>query len=70
MMKPIVAAVALLATVSTAKSVELHKRQSSNEVTSGACKDVLFIFARGSTEPGNMVYMIIFTTVSLHSANI
>lgn len=33
----------------------LHKRQStSNELNNGACRDYIFIFARGSTEGGNM----------------
>ncbi|KAF1817049.1 cutinase-domain-containing protein [Eremomyces bilateralis CBS 781.70] len=35
---------------------ELVKRQgsTSNELNSGACRDYIFIFARGSTESGNM----------------
>jgi hypothetical protein len=28
---------------------------TSNEFTSGGCRDVIFFFARGSTETGNMV---------------
>lgn len=28
---------------------------TSNEFTQGGCKDVMFAFARGSTEIGNMV---------------
>lgn len=28
---------------------------TSNEFTSGGCRDVIFFFARGSTEAGNMV---------------
>ena len=33
----------------------LEKRQSMNEFTKGGCKKAIFIFARGSTEPGNVV---------------
>jgi hypothetical protein len=33
----------------------LEKRQSSaNDLTSGGCKSVMLIFARGTTEPGNI----------------
>lgn len=40
------------------KAIELEKRQTattSNEFTRFGCRNVLFFFARGSTEPGNMV---------------
>jgi len=41
--------------IAAAAPAELHKRQSTqNEVKSGACKKVAFIFARASTELGNM----------------
>lgn len=37
---------------------DLETRQTSdtsNDLVDGPCKDVFLIFARGSTEPGNMV---------------
>lgn len=51
---------ALLAGLAAASPIEtgLSKRQlgiTQNELTDGDCGDVIFIMARGSTEPGNMV---------------
>ena len=46
------------ADVELTKAIELEKRQTaitSNEFTRFGCRNVLFFFARGSTEPGNMV---------------
>lgn len=42
------------------ESGELQARQlmDSNDVESGSCHDVTFIFARGSTEMGNMVGLL------------
>lgn len=48
----------LLAPFATASPIEVEKRATgitSNEFTQGGCKNIIFIFARGSTEPGNMV---------------
>ncbi|KAJ5892889.1 hypothetical protein N7504_009580 [Penicillium tannophilum] len=46
----------LLASLVAASPTGLDRRQSisSNDVTDGNCKDTMFIFARGSTEVGNM----------------
>ena len=42
------------------ESGELQARQlmDSNDVESGSCHDVTLIFARGSTEMGNMVCLL------------
>ena len=53
------AVLALLGAI-TASAAPLEKRQfgggsTSNELQQGDCRAVTFIFARGSTEPGNMV---------------
>ena len=53
--------VSLLAAVAAAAPVEIEERQSSNvgttanEYTRYGCRKVIFFFARGSTEIGNMV---------------
>lgn len=40
---------------------QLQTRQfmDSNDLTSGSCKDVTLVFARGSTELGNMVSSVL-----------
>lgn len=53
-------AVLALASVAIASPIAIEERQyvlgsSASEFTSGGCRDVIFIFARGSTEAGNMV---------------
>lgn len=63
--------------ISDSKEITLHRRQgmSSNDLKQGDCKPVAFIFARGSTEMGNMVsflslYFPIFSLSLLHSTNL
>lgn len=53
----LVAALAALAVATPVPENSLQERQlmSSNDVEDGVCRDVTFIFARGSTEQGNMV---------------
>lgn len=54
-MKTAVVVAATLAVLSAANEAVLKKRQSANDLMRGTCKQIIFIFARGSTEPGNMV---------------
>lgn len=35
--------------------LSLEKRQTANDFTNGGCKGVVMIYARGSTELGNVV---------------
>jgi hypothetical protein len=54
-MKAIATTVVMLAAFSAGSFAGLEKRQMSANDLQRACKEVIFIFARGSTEPGNMV---------------
>jgi hypothetical protein len=55
-MKTSMLAVFGLASLAAAVPSELERRQSTaNDLTSGECKAVTLIFARGTTEPGNLV---------------
>lgn len=46
-----------LAGLATANPIEKRQtRTTSNEFSEGGCRDVLFAWARGSTETGNMVW--------------
>jgi hypothetical protein len=51
----------IAAVLASPVSVSPAKRQTvgdtANEFVDGGCRDVIFIFSRGSTESGNMVSM-------------
>lgn len=55
---------ALLATLVSAAPHDIEARQSTkvgstaNEFVTGGCKPVVMLFARGSTEAGNMVIRV------------
>ncbi|KAF2397428.1 cutinase [Trichodelitschia bisporula] len=54
-MKFLSLAVSTLISCALAAPTELERRQmTANDLTSGSCKKVTLIFARASTEPGNM----------------
>lgn len=46
---------ALTSPVPQSSEIQAPQLMDSNDVKSGSCHDVTFIFARGSTEIGNMV---------------
>jgi cutinase len=60
-MKTVQFMVSLLAGLATAAPTDINIRQTANvgitenEYTIGGCRDIIFFFARGSTEVGNMV---------------
>ncbi|KAF2221634.1 cutinase, partial [Elsinoe ampelina] len=49
-----VASIIAIAGLASASPISLNKRHTSNELEQGQCRDVTFIMARASTEPGNM----------------
>lgn len=61
------AAIAGLAAAAPAP-IELDKRQSGNTANelSGPCRAVTFIFARGSTESGNLVSVLSDAILTSH----
>jgi cutinase len=60
---------AFATTVFAAPAAELEVRQTvgttENEFTRYGCRDVIFFFARGSTEVGNMVRYPIQTSIRI-----
>lgn len=59
----VAALLSLVLTSPVPQSGEVQARQlmDSNDVESGSCHDITFIFARGSTEIGNMVRHSVLT---------
>ena len=57
-MKTFVVAALGLVSLAAALPSHLERRQgmgTANDLTSGECKAVTLVFARGTTEPGNIV---------------
>lgn len=58
-MKSFIALAMAVAVLASPIQVQVQKRQytslTENEFTTGGCRDVIFLWARGSTEAGNMV---------------
>ncbi|KKK14716.1 hypothetical protein P175DRAFT_0438940 [Aspergillus ochraceoroseus IBT 24754] len=56
----LVAGLAGLAIASPVPATDIQRRQSTsaNDLENGVCKGVTFIFARGSTETGNLGYIV------------
>ncbi|RHZ47804.1 hypothetical protein CDV55_100527 [Aspergillus turcosus] len=53
-----VAALATLAMAAPAPEIQARQGLTSNELENGPCRDVTFIFARGSVEQGNMGFIV------------
>ncbi|KAF7128398.1 hypothetical protein CNMCM5793_003128 [Aspergillus hiratsukae] len=53
-----VAALATLAMAAPAPEIQVRQGMTSNELQRGPCRDVTFIFARGSVEQGNMGFIV------------
>lgn len=64
------AIIALLAATAAAVPTGLERRQfggmTENDLKSGSCKKITLVYARGSTEMGNMVCMSIAPTYEIY----
>lgn len=53
--------------VKAGNHLKARQTETSNELEDGPCKEVFFIFARGSTEPGNMASLLMASNRSSRS---